>query len=306
MIMNKLSSFVLVFVFHLILFKAYPQNTFLLYPDRIPNSTDSPNEEVSEIEDGILKISQISIPMLTVYQAPSKIATGTAVIICPGGGYWVEAAGHEGADVAKKLNEMGITAFVLKYRIPNNKTMINKELGPVQDGQQALMVVRSQAKKWHIHPNKIGMMGFSAGGHLASTVGTHFSNTYIANPKIINLRPDFMILVYPVISLTDQIGNSSVREQLLGPNASLEKIQEYSNEYHVTDQTPPTFLVQAKDDEIKVQNSICFADSLKAHHVPYELYLYEKGGHGYGMYNKASNVKWMDLVNLWLKKMNFK
>ena len=282
------------------------QTTLPLYNDSIPNSIPAPDEETSEINgDNVLIVSKISRPTLTVYLPQKEKSTGAAVIICPGGGYSVSAAGHEGADVAKKFMEMGVAAFVLKYRIPDDKTMLNKELGPVQDAQRAIQVVRENAINWGIKKDHIGIMGFSAGGHLAATAGTHFQHTYIDNPEHTNLRPDFMILVYPVISFTDSIGHAGSRDQLLGKNATPEKIKEYSNETQVTPQTPPTFLLHAKDDPVKVENSLAFAAALTKAHVPVELYLYEKGGHGYGMYNKSSSVRWMDLVQQWLRKMKY-
>lgn len=282
------------------------QTVIPLYRDSIPNSKPAPDDEKSEInKDSVLIISKVSRPTLSIYLAPKEKRTGAAVIICPGGGYWVLAAGHEGADVAKRFNEMGVTAFVLKYRIPNDETMVNKEIGPLQDAQRAIQIVRENAKEWGINKNTIGIMGFSAGGHLASTAGTHFQHTYIDNPKRTSLRPDFMILAYPVISFTDSIGNKGTAEQLLGKNPSPEKIVEYSNEQQVTAKTPPAFLVQAKDDGVKVENSLSFAAALKRHNVPVEIYIYEKGGHGYGMYNKTSKVRWMDLVEEWMKKMKF-
>ena len=287
-------------------FKSFSQTIIPLYTDSIPNSKPTRDEEKSEInKDSILIISKISRPALTVYQPLKEKRTGAAVIICPGGGYSVEAAGHEGADVAKRFNEMGVTAFVLKYRIPNDETMVNKEIGPLQDAQQAIKIVRERSAEWGINKNHIGLMGFSAGGHLASTAGTHFDKTYISNSNHTSLRPDFMILVYPVISFTDSIGHIGSRDQLLGKNAAEEKIKEYSNEFHVTTKTPPAFLVHAKDDPVKVQNSLAFEKALKEHSVPVEMYLYEKGGHGYGMNNKTSPVKWMDLVEQWMKKMKF-
>jgi acetyl esterase/lipase len=281
------------------------QTVVPLYKDSIPNSRWTPDEETSEMKDSILIISKISRPTLSIYLPPKEKRTGTAVVICPGGGYWIAAAGHEGADVAKKFNEMGIAAFVLKYRIPNDQIMINKEIGPVQDAQRALQVVRENARKWGINKNKIGIMGFSAGGHLASTAGTHYQNTYIDNPKGTSLRPDFMILVYPVISFNDTIGHKGSYQNLLGKNATPEKIREYSNETQVTPQTPPTFLVHAKDDGVKVENSLVFAEALKKNGVPVDMYLYESGGHGYGMYNKSSPVLWMDLVQQWMRTMKF-
>jgi acetyl esterase/lipase len=284
-------------------FTTVAQTVIPLYEGAIPNSKPGPDEEKSEInKDSILIISKISRPTLTIYTPQHGKGSGTGVIICPGGGYWVEAAGHEGADVARRFTEMGVTAFVLKYRIPNDQTMENKEIGPLQDAQRAIQLVRLHAKEWGLDPQRIGIMGFSAGGHLASTAGTHFQKAYIPNPKAINLRPDFMILVYPVISFTDSIGHTGSRDQLLGKNPSREKIREYSNEFQVTEKTPPTFLVHAKDDPVKVENSIHFAEALKKHGVPVEMYLYEHGGHGYGMYNKTSTVRWMDLVEAWLRK----
>lgn len=274
-----------------------------LYDGPVPNSKPGPDLETSETKDSILRIAKISRPMLTAY-LPEK-PNGAAVIICPGGAYIIEAAGHEGADVARKFNEAGITAFVLKYRIPDTATMINKEIGPLQDAQRAIQLVREDAKKYHIKKNRIGLMGFSAGGHLAATAGTHFTHEYIDNSKNTSLRPDFMVLVYPVISFTDSVGHIFSRSQLLGNHPSEEKIREYSNELQVTEKTPPSFLVQAKDDPINVKNATLFAAALKAHQVPYEIYLYEHGGHGYGMNNKTSNVKWMDLTEDWMRKMGF-
>lgn len=284
----------------------FSQTIIPLYTDSIPNSKPGPDEEKSEMsKDSILIVSKVSRPTLSIYLPPKEKRTGAAVIICPGGGYWILAAGHEGADVARRFNEMGVAAFVLKYRIPNDKTMVNKEIGPLQDAQRAIQVLRENAKEWGINKNTIGIMGFSAGGHLASTAGTHFQRSYIANPKKTNLRPDFMVLAYPVISFTDSIGHTGSADQLLSKKASAEKIKEYSNELQVTTQTPPTFLVHGKDDGVKVENSLSFAAALKKHNVPVELYLYEKGGHGYGMYNKTSSVRWMDLVEEWMKKMKF-
>ena len=285
--------------------KAIAQTVISLYKEKIPNAKSVIDEEISELgADNILRISKISRPALTVYLAPEEKATGTAVIICPGGGYWVVCSGHEGDDVAKRFNEMGVTAFVLKYRLPDDNTMINKETGPLQDAQKAIQLVRRNAKKWRINTNRIGIMGFSAGGHLASTAGTHFKNSLITNHKNVNLRPDFMILAYPVISFTDSIGHIGSRDQLLDKNPPGEKIKEYSNELQVTPQTPPTFLVHAKDDhEVSEKNSLNFAQALKKNNVPVEVYLYEKGGHGFGMNNTSSEIKWMDIVEQWMKKM---
>jgi acetyl esterase/lipase len=287
----------------LFLSEARSQTVMPLYSGSIPNSKPGPDLETSESEGGILRIGKISRPTLTIYLPPKEKASGAAVVICPGGGYTIVAAGHEGADVAKRLNEAGVAAFVLKYRIPDSSTMVNKEIGPLQDAERAMQIVRSHAGEWGLDVHRIGIMGFSAGGHLASTAGTHFNKSYIDNPHHISLRPDFMILVYPVISFTDEIGHIGSRNQLLGKNPAPGKIKEYSNEMQVTDQTPPAFLVHAKDDNtVPYANSVRFSDSLKKHGVPEKVFLYEKGGHGFGLINKTSNVRWMDLCLQWMKE----
>ena len=279
------------------------QEVIPLYSGKIPNSKNSPDKEKSEISpDHILIISRVSRPTLTIFLAPEETATGAAVLVVPGGGYHIVAAGHEGYDVAKEFNKMGVSAFVLKYRIPDDSTMVNKEIGPIQDAQRAIQLIRQNATKWRIDLHRLGILGFSAGGHLASTAATHFTKTYIDNKPPQNLRPDFEILVYPVISFSDSIGHIGSRDNLLGKNPSPEKIKEYSNELQVTPQTPPAFLVHAKDDDaVPVQNSIQYCQALKKNHVSCDIYLYEKGGHGFGLINKTSPIKWMDLVKAWMK-----
>ena len=282
----------------------HSQETIPLYDSAIPNSRPSADREASEINsDSILIISKVSRPTLTIFPAPIQKANGAAVIIFPGGGYTIIAAGHEGYDVAKNFNKMGISAFVVKYRIPDDQTMVQKEIGPLQDAQRAIQLVRQRAKEWHLDPKKIGILGFSAGGHLASTAGTHFNKVVIANKYKTSLRPDFMILVYPVISFTDSIGHIGSRDQLIGKNPTKEKIKEYSNEFNVSRETPPTFLVHAKDDgAVPVSNSLHFYEALQKNKVPSEIYIYEKGGHGFGLNNSTSHLKWMDLVSQWMLK----
>lgn len=283
---------------------SYSQKTIPLYPGTIPNSKPVKDKEHSEISpEGILIISSITRPTLSIYLPPKEIATGKAVIVIPGGGYHIVAGSHEGTDIAKKLNEAGITAFVLKYRIPDDSSMVKKEIGPLQDAQRAIQIVREHAKEWALNPKQIGVMGFSAGGHLASTAGTHFQKAVISNKNQINLRPDFMVLVYPVISFTDSIGHIGSRDNLLGKKPSPEKIKYYSNELQVNAQTPPSFLVHAKDDDaVPVQNSIEFYNALKKNKVETSMYLYEKGGHGFGLNNSTSQVQWIDMVIDWIKK----
>ncbi len=271
---------------------------------KVPGSKPIVNREKSDIDkNGILRISKVSEPSMMVFLPVKEKANGTAVIICPGGGYGILAASHEGTDVARVFNEWGVTAFVLKYRLPDDSIMELKEIGPLQDAQRAIQLVREGAKKWGVDKNKIGIMGFSAGGHLASTAGTHFNHIVIDNKKNTSLRPDFMLLGYPVISFTDSLTHMGSRNNLLGKNPGAAKITEYSNELQVTKETPPTFLVHAKDDAaVKVQNSLSFYEALQKNGVPAEIHLYEKGGHGFGMNNKTSDDKWMDWLKTWMQK----
>lgn len=278
------------------------QTVIPLYKDSIPNSKPTKDEETTEYPDGITIIRKISRPTLTIFLPDKKKANGTAVVICPGGGYWVNASGHEGTDVAKEFVKMGVAAFVLKYRIPDDATMINREIGPLQDAQQALKVVREHATEWNVNTGRIGIMGFSAGGHLASTAGTHFNQVVIPNAANTSVRPDFMILIYPVISFNKSIGHMGSAEQLIGKTPSTEKIKAYSNELQVTNQTPPTFLVHASDDDVvPPQNSIVFYEALIQHKVPAELHIYQLGGHGFGMKQKNEKESWMERCRNWME-----
>ena len=278
----------------------YSQDAVPLYPEEIPNSIPAQDEEYVT-GTGVIRIHKVSRPELTAYLPSPEQANGTAIIICPGGGYSILAAGHEGVDVAKELNKAGIAAFVLKYRLPDTVTMKDKSIGPLQDAQQAIKLVRSQAKTYHINPQKIGIMGFSAGGHLASTAGTHYTRALVNNPDSISLRPDFMVLIYPVISFQDNLTHLGSRNNLLGKNPSQEKKDYYSNELQVNANTPPTFLVHAGDDKgVKVSNSIRFYEKLLEHDVPAEMHIYQHGGHGFGMYLPDNKDRWLERFKNWL------
>lgn len=278
------------------------QQVLPLY-QQVPNSKPIVNREhMDTAKDGIVRISKVSEPQLLIFLPKKQAKPVTAVIICPGGGYGILASSHEGTDVAKVFNEWGIAAFVLKYRLPDDSFMLNKEIGPLQDAQRAIQLVRENAKKWGVNPSAIGIMGFSAGGHLASTAGTHFDQPVIENPKGTSLRPDFMVLLYPVISFTDSLTHMGSRNNLLGKTPSAEKIKLYSNELQVGPATPPAFLVHAKDDgAVKVGNSVGFYEALRKNGVPAEIHLYEKGGHGFGMNNKTSDERWMDWLKQWME-----
>lgn len=284
---------------------SFSQKEMPLYNNhQVPNSIEAPDEEHAEVgEDGILRISKVSLPTLSVYLPPKKKATGKAVIICPGGGYWILAAGHEGADVAEEFAQRGIAAFVLKYRLPSDDTMIDKTIGPLQDAQRAIQMVRENTEEWYINPGQIGILGFSAGGHLASTAGTHFNTVTIDNPQNTSLRPDFMVMVYPVISFDPSIGHSGSSKNLLGENPSQEILDKFSNEKQVDTNTPPVYLVHAKDDRVSIQNSYVFEAALKANGIEVGTTYFDAGGHGFGMRNPDSDVFWMDEVESWLHKL---
>lgn len=245
------------------------------------------------------------MPTLTAFLPKVKNAKGIAVIICSGGSYQGVADEVEGFPAAKKLSAAGITAFVLHYRVPRADMMTNKEIVPMQDAQSALIYVREHAAQYHINMHHVGMMGFSAGGHLVSTAGTHYLHTYVANPHNINLRPDFMVLVYPVISFADSLTHLPSRMNLIGPAITPEKIQEYSNELHVSPDTPPTFIVHAIDDYgVPVQNSLLFYAALEQNHVKSNLFLYAHGKHGFGIYNHTATNQWIDAAINWSYKIN--
>jgi acetyl esterase/lipase len=281
------------------------QQTIPLYPGNIPGGKVTADKEKSVYNaDSILIVSKISRPTITVYLPEKSKATGAAIIVFPGGGYFINALSHEGYDVGERLRSEGIAAFVVKYRIPDKATMNNKETAPLQDAQQAIFAVRSGAKKWGIDPYRIGVLGFSAGGHLASTASTHYRNKLVKAGKL-SLRPDFTILIYPVISFSDSIGHIGSRDNLVGKNPSPEKIQAYSNQLLVDAQTPPAFLAHAKDDFVNYKNSVVYAEALQKYNVPVELLVFEKGGHGFGMNNKQSAIQWPDELLKWMKKMKF-
>lgn len=274
-----------------------------LYSGTIPNSTGASNQEEikSPAEWGDLAY-KVSIPTITPFLAPKDKANGTAVIIFPGGGYGTELLTREGSTVAKAFNNLGITAFVVKYRLPDDRIMKDRSIGPLQDAQQAVKTVREKAAEWNIDPKKIGVIGFSAGGHLASTVGTHFDKAYIPNSSNTSLRPDFMILVNPVISFSDSIGHSGSRQNLLGKDITEAKKNLFSNELHVTKNTPPTFLVHsAADVVVPVENSTIFYQKMRKHGALVEMHIYSKGEHGFLTY--PSFDEWFGRTTAWLKTL---
>ena len=278
------------------------QKTMNLYEGKVPNSKIAANYiELTDtaVADKKVRISKVTQPQLSAYYPQKR--NGISVIICPGGGYARLSVTNEGSEIVRALNEQGITAFVLKYRLPSDLIMEDKTIGPLQDAEQAIKLVRENALEWGINPDKIGIMGFSAGGHLASTLGTHYKNVVIDNPKNTSLRPDFMALIYPVITMSGLTHQGS-KNNLLGLSPSEELIKLYSNELQVNAETPPTFIVHANDDKtVPSENSLDFAKALKQAGVNAELHLYQAGGHGFGLNNKTTEEKWfLSFVN-WLK-----
>ncbi len=251
---------------------------------------------------GALGDKDSDIPTLTPY-LPSQ-PNGTAIVICPGGGYG-GLAPHEGRDYALFLRDRGISAFVLKYRLGSKGY---RHPAMLQDAARALRYVRANAKQYQINPAAIGIMGSSAGGHLASTLLTHFDagNPQAADPiEKVSSRPDFGILCYAVITMKELTHGGS-RKNLLGDNPSPELIQLLSNELQVTDQTPPCFIWHTWEDKsVKIENSLNFAAALQAHKIPFDLHIYQKGGHGIGLadrqYPFANHHPWADDLVFWLK-----
>lgn len=300
-------------LFNLVLFfgittQLQAQNQIIPLWKTIPQeikATDYQEKEI--IKDGkVQSTSQVSIPTLSIFFTKEIKQNQTAVIILPGGGYSHLAIDKEGTKVAEWLNSLGIVAFVLKYRLPSDLIMTNKTVGPLQDAQEAMRIVRLNAAKWNIDPNKIGIMGFSAGGHLASTLATHYDERVYETSSKISARPDFSLLIYPVVSMENDITHKGSQTSLLGSNPSAVLIDSFSNEKKVTAQTPTAFIVHATDDNaVLPENSINYYLALKKNGVTSELHLYEKGGHGFGLGVKDTSKFWTRDCEEWLKSHNY-
>src|SRR3954463_445096 len=277
---------------------AFPpkMQAFPLYGEgAIPNSKPGPDEESGADKGFIRKVSR---PQIQVY-LPAKVkANGASVLVFPGGSYAGLTFDFEGTQQAQFFVEHGIAAFVVKYRIPSDQTMVNKSIGPLQDAQQAMRFVRLHANEWNLDPSRVGAVGFSAGGHLATTLATHFNQAYVDNPDRVNLRPDFLVAVYPVISMDQNITHMDSRKSLLGTDPSAEQVRLFSNELQVTNETPPTLLLHATDDQlVDVDNSIAFYEALRHAGVPVEMHLLEKGQHGFFL---TSRDRWQSTIMDWI------
>ncbi len=273
-----------------------------LYLKDIPNSIHNSIKEVIQMEDTIIRrISKINVPTISVYLAKSDSKKSTpAVLICPGGGYSILSFTYEGINLAKWLNSIGITGVVLKNRLPDDNLMIHKEDVPLSDAQKAIELIRENSLVWNINPEKVGIMGFSAGGHLAASASTHFTKQQ---------RPDFSVLVYPVITMDTNFTHLGSRKALLGEHPSDHLIQKYSNELQINSNTPPAFLVHSSDDSVvPFTNSVRYYENLIKNGVTNsELHVFQNGGHGYDMALKLDgNVsQWTLLLKNWLLQNNW-
>jgi acetyl esterase/lipase len=254
------------------------------------------------------------VPTLTLHRAPAETANGAMVIVCPGGGYGMLASDHEGAQPAKWLNSLGVTAGVLRYRHAPDY----RHPAPLQDAQRAIRLARARAADWGVDPGRVGILGFSAGGHLASTAGTHFdAGDPDADDPIDRQpsRPDLLLLGYPVIALATEYGHAGSRKNLLGESPDPALLASLSNERAVSAKTPPTFLVQTNEDSAVVaENSLLFVMALRKAGVPVEFHLFEKGRHGLGLgggepkFNVPPDpafAAWPALAATWMKGRGF-
>jgi acetyl esterase/lipase len=259
----------------------------LLYPEGTP---------------GAVGTEAVDKPKITLYPAPAATATGTAVVVCPGGGYAVVAADHEGRQVAEWLNSFGVSAFVLQYRLGPRY----HHPAPLQDAQRAIRIVRAHAAEWGVDPGRVGILGFSAGGHLASTAATHFDGGRPDDADPVERqgsRPDFAVLLYPVISLVDPVAHAGSRRNLLGDDPDPVLVDLLSNDKQVTSDTPPTFLFHTADDPaVPVANSLLFFEALHKAGVPAELHVFAHGRHGVGLApTDPALSQWPKLCELWMK-----
>jgi len=306
--MMKILACIILMAFSLPVQAQFDPFTVPLYENEpVPNS--KPSDEKEEIDRGdIVVVRKVQEPNIQVFLPSKRNATRQAVVICPGGGYGVLAYDWEGTDIAKLLNSHGIAGIVLKYRLPASGSQVNPHEAPLMDAQRAMRLVRQHAEEWNIDPGQVGVMGFSAGGHLASTLATHLDKgTPDADREVetFSARPDFAILGYPVISLKEHISHIGSRNNLLGKSPSEELVDYYSNDLQVGDDAPPTFIFHSQDDKtVPVQHSLLFYEALVDHQVPVEMHLYPIGGHGYslGINAEGTHTDWTDACIRWLAR----
>ncbi|MBK7625814.1 MAG: alpha/beta hydrolase [Bacteroidales bacterium] len=308
--MKTLKPAVSLILFLVVSTVAISQNPVLkVWPMGVPGSLKSDiwTEKVTEANGSPSRYEKVTDPTLTVFLPTAEKATGTAVLICPGGGYGVLAFDHEGFAIARWLNENGIAAYILKYRLPSDQIMKDKSVGPLQDAQEAIRIIRRNREHYKINPNKIGVIGFSAGGHLASTLSTHYAEKVYETTDTVSARPDFSLLIYPVITFDASFTHAGSRKNLIGDNPSQTAIDHFSNELQINAKTPPAFLVHSSDDKtVPVKNSLAYYENLVKNNVIAEMHIFQKGGHGYGMsVGRGTQASWPDLCIKWLNTNGF-
>ncbi|MEZ5072184.1 MAG: alpha/beta hydrolase [Bacteroidales bacterium] len=282
------------------------QNLVLpLWEGNPPNSKASSEKEIRDTTS-LVFVRQVQVPDVAVYLPSPGNATGEAVVVCPGGGYSGLAYDWEGVDIARMLSARGIAAIVLKYRLPGEKSNIEPHKSPLLDAQRALRLVRHHAREWRIDPARIGIMGFSAGGHLASTLSTHFDKGDPGSADPVereSCRPDFSVLMYPVITFTQDFMHRGSRDNLLGTDPDPDLVRSFSNELQVGPDTPPAILIHASDDAaVPVENSLEYYKALLENDIPAELHVYPYGGHGFSLANgKGHLATWPDRVVDWIR-----
>ena len=280
-----------------------------VWPEGLPGFAAGPGPVPGERDDsrGATHLDRffgnIQVPGLYAYPAATADNTGAAVLVCPGGGYTGVAIDKEGHDLARFFNSFGVSAFVLKYRVPAPDDQYGRLTeAPLRDAQRALRLIRARAGRHGINPERVGIMGFSSGGHLAATAATLSADAPEQNPawKGFSARPDFTILVYPVITITQGFMHTGSRLRLLGPDPDPALVRRFSPETQVTQDTPPCLLIQTGDDSVAVQNSIAYYQALQQAGVPAEMHLYAAGGHGYGMKKRGLPIDaWTDRLREW-------
>jgi len=299
----KIASLILSIAF--LFFDAAAQDFIPLWPDG-----RKPNFNGRKVTDSLYneRIWRVDNPGMYAFVVPKSENKGTAVMICPGGGYERLSHFYNGFNFAKWFNSMGVNAFVLIYRLPHQQDLQQRQLAPLQDAQRGLKLIRANAKQWNIKTDRVGVMGVSAGGHVASTLGTHDEDVSVVKDIVdtFSHRPDFMVLLSPVISM-GKYAHPGSKRNFIGPDSTKEVIEKYSNELQVTSFTPPAFIVHALNDStVKVQNSLLFYNALIDKRVNASIHVFPQGGHGIRLDdNPGSTDLWMDLLERWLKEMNF-
>ncbi len=257
------------------------------------------NEEIPGSAKQLKDLDEKEKPKLYTHSTQVAHPKDIVFLIIPGGAYVGVAIGHEGHDVANRLNELGYHAYVLDYRMPIKENIIDKRFGPLQDAQTAMHIIRKEHKG-----KKVAVLGFSAGGHLASTLSTFFNKPQVKGYKKKAIRPDYSVLCYPVISMEDGVTHQVSREKLIGPNHAAEDVQLFSTDKQVTKNNQPTFLMSAKDDAgVPIENSYRYQAALNKFNIPNTIFEYEKGGHGFGMINKTDDRLWLDSMIEWISNL---